>query len=170
MVESTKLALTKLANYKRANSSAKFIAVTGSVGKTSAKEALKIMLEAYGKTFASRGNFNNDLGVAINLASLPSDTDYAVFEIGMNHAGEIRELTKIVKPDAAMITAVSAAHLEFFDSIEDIVDAKCEVFEGMTSQSTAVINGDSKYYDQMVQNICNTNIKNILWIWIIKIG
>jgi len=161
IVTNTKLALDQLASYKRANSKARFIAVTGSVGKTSAKEALKIMFEAYGKTFASRGNFNNELGVAINLASMPCDVEYAIFELGMNHAGEIRELVKIVKPDIAMITSISAAHLEFFSSIEDIVDAKCEIFENMNVDGAAVINRDSVYYDQMNRNVQHNNISNI---------
>lgn len=161
IVQDTKLALKQLSEYKRSTSKAKFIAVTGSVGKTSAKEALKIMFEAYGKTFASRGNFNNDLGVAINLASMASDVEYAIFEIGMNHAGEIRKLTNIIKPDIAMITAVSAAHLEFFDSVKDIVDAKCEIFEDMHDEAVAIINRDSAYFEQMVKSIKHANIKRI---------
>ena len=161
VVEDTKLALKQLGDYKRSISKAKFIAVTGSVGKTSAKEALKIMFEAYGKTFASRGNFNNDLGVAINLASMACDVEYAIFEIGMNHAGEIRKLTNVIKPDVAMITAVSAAHLEFFSSVEAIVDAKCEIFEGMQDDAVAIINSDSVYFNQMIKSIKQTNVKKI---------
>ena len=161
MVEDTMNALYKLAAYKRQHSKAKFIGVTGSVGKTTTKETIKIMLGAFGKVFASRGNFNNYLGVPINLASQPDDTEYAVFEMGMNHAGEIRELTKIVKPDIAVITLVSEAHLEFFKSILEIVDAKCEIFEGLTANGTAIINLDSKYYGRMMLNIEQLKIKSV---------
>ncbi|MEK6734561.1 MAG: Mur ligase family protein, partial [Pseudomonadota bacterium] len=91
-------ALNSMALYKRNRSQAKFIAVTGSVGKTSTKEQLKLAFEAHGKTFVSRGNYNNFLGVPINLASMPDDTEFAIFEIGMDHAGEIEPLSKMVKP------------------------------------------------------------------------
>ncbi|WPY00370.1 UDP-N-acetylmuramoyl-tripeptide--D-alanyl-D-alanine ligase [Candidatus Trichorickettsia mobilis] len=161
MVDDTMDALYKLAIYKRQHSKAKFIGVTGSVGKTTTKDTIKTMLGAMACVFASRGNFNNYLGVLINLASQPDDAEYAIFEMGMNHAGEIRELTKIVKPDIAVITSVSEAHLEFFNSVLDIVDAKCEIFEGLTANGTAVINLDSKYYGRMMLNIERLNIKSV---------
>jgi UDP-N-acetylmuramoyl-tripeptide--D-alanyl-D-alanine ligase len=160
-VPDTMQALRQLAEYKRKTSKAKFIAITGSAGKTSTKEAMKNMLEPFGKVFASRGNFNNYLGVPINLASMPDDTEYAVFELGMNHSGEISELTKMIKPDIAIITNVAEAHLEFFDSVTDIADAKCEIFEGLSKNGIAIINRDSLTYDRMMFNLNRLSIKNI---------
>lgn len=161
IVDDTKEALNKLALYKRKHSKAKFIAITGSVGKTTTKEVLKLMLSKFGKVFASRGNFNNYLGVPINLASMADDINYAVFEIGMNQAGEIRELCKIVKPDIAIITTISEAHIGFFKSVEEIADAKCEIFEGLNQNGFAIINADNKYYDHVVKNIQKKHIKNV---------
>ena len=89
----------------------------------------KTLLQHEALTFASRGNFNNHLGLLINLASMPDNTEFAIFELGMNHKGEIRELVQILKPNIAMITNISEAHLEFFNSLEDIAEAKCEIFE-----------------------------------------
>lgn len=148
-VPDTMAALIKMAEYKRKKSKAKFIGITGSVGKTTTKEALKIMLAPFGNIFASRGNFNNYLGLLINLASMPDEIDYAIFEMGMNHAGEIRELTKIIKPHIAVITEIAPAHLEFFNSIEEIADAKCEIFESLQENGVAIINCDSPYYLRM---------------------
>ena len=99
LVEDTARALYKMAEYKRAKSKAKFIGITGSVGKTSTKDMTNTVLQAFGKVFASRGNFNNYLGVQINLASMSDDAEYAVFEMGMNKAGEIRSLGEIIRPD-----------------------------------------------------------------------
>lgn len=116
MVSDTLSALYQMAEYKRSKSKAIFIGVTGSSGKTGSKEAIKTILKYFGPTFASRGNFNNHLGVPINLASMPDDLEYAVFEMGMNHPGEIRALTKMVRPNISVITTISEAHLEFFSS------------------------------------------------------
>lgn len=162
LVPDTLLALKQMAEYKRAKSKAIFIGVTGSSGKTSTKEALRVILSSFGETFASRGNFNNDLGVPINLASMPDNIKYAVFEMGMNHAGEIRELTKIVRPDIALITTISEAHLEFFKSVLDIADAKCEIFESMSKDGVAIINIDNQYYPRVLQNIKKLSIDNIV--------
>lgn len=161
-VEDTLTALHKLAEYKRQNSPAKFIGITGSNGKTGTKEALKVTLEAFGKVFAGRGNFNNHLGVPINLASMPDDLDYAIFEMGMNSPGEISHITKMVKPDIAIITAIHEAHLEFFNSVFGIVDAKCEIFQGLKPNGMAIINSDNKqYYRHMLDNLAKLDIKNI---------
>ncbi len=160
IVDDTFLALQQMAEYKRNISKAKFIAITGSVGKTSTKEATKVVLSSFGKTFASRGNFNNYLGVPLNLASMPDDIEYAIIELGMNHEGEIRSLTKIVKPDIAVITWVSEAHLEYFNSVQDIADAKSEIFEGLQKGGIAIINIDNKYYGRIMFNLERLNIPN----------
>ncbi len=161
MVPDTLTALHQMAEYKRKKSQAKFIGVTGSSGKTGTKEAIKTILSYFGPTFASRGNFNNHLGVPINLASMPDDIEYAVFEMGMNHPGEIRELTKMVRPNISVITTISEAHLEFFQSQLHLVDAKCEIFEGMPKDGIAVIDLDSPYYNRVLQNLKQLSISNI---------
>ncbi|WP_425364185.1 UDP-N-acetylmuramoyl-tripeptide--D-alanyl-D-alanine ligase [Candidatus Tisiphia endosymbiont of Hybos culiciformis] len=160
-VSDTLTALHQMAEYKRKKSQAKFIGITGSSGKTGTKEAIKTVLSYFGTTFASRGNFNNHLGVPINLASMPDDIEYAIFEMGMNHSGEIRELTKMVRPNISVITTISEAHLEFFQSQLHLVDAKCEIFEGMPKDGIAVIDLDSPYYNRVLQNLKQLSINNI---------
>lgn len=161
LVDDCLKALEQLALYKRKNSNAKFIAITGSVGKTSTKEALKTLLEHDALTFASRGNFNNHLGLLINLASMPDDTEFAIFELGMNHKNEIRELVQILKPNIAMITNISEAHLEFFNSLEEIARAKCEIFESFDKDGIAVINSDTNCYDKILSTLKKLSIDNI---------
>jgi UDP-N-acetylmuramoyl-tripeptide--D-alanyl-D-alanine ligase len=161
LVEDTARALYKMAEYKRAKSKAKFIGITGSVGKTSTKDMTNTVLQAFGKVFASRGNFNNYLGVQINLASMSDDAEYAVFEMGMNKAGEIRSLGEIIRPDIALITSVSEAHLEFFDSVQGIADAKSEIFENLAKEGVAIIPLDNKYYGRILLNLEKLAIKNI---------
>ncbi|ACP53696.1 UDP-N-acetylmuramoylalanyl-D-glutamyl- 2,6-diaminopimelate--D-alanyl-D-alanyl ligase [Rickettsia africae ESF-5] len=154
-------ALQKMALYKRENSKAKFIAITGSVGKTSTKEALKVLLQHDFLVFASRGNFNNKLGMLINLASMADDTEYAIFELGMNHKGEIRELVQILKPNIAMITNISEAHLEFFNSLEEIAEAKCEIFANFSKNDIAVINADTNCYNKILSILKKLSITDI---------
>jgi UDP-N-acetylmuramoyl-tripeptide--D-alanyl-D-alanine ligase len=143
-------ALRALGRAGRARSRAKVCGITGSSGKTSTKEALRLCLAGQGKTFASAGSFNNHWGVPLSLALLPPDADFAVFEMGMNHAGEIAELTRLVRPDVAVITGIGLAHIEFFDSQDGIADAKSEIFQGMTPHGTAVLPRDDKYFERMV--------------------
>jgi UDP-N-acetylmuramoyl-tripeptide--D-alanyl-D-alanine ligase len=153
VVDDCLIALDRLAKYKRKSSKAKFIGVTGSVGKTSTKELLKLMLSSQGQTFASRGTFNNQLGVSLNLASMPDDAQYAVIEMGMNAPGEIASLAKMVLPDIAVITSVSDGHIEFFDSREKIADAKCEIFEGLKKEGVVVLNGDISTYERCLDKL-----------------
>lgn len=162
LVEDTYEALMDLAEFKRRNSKAKFITITGSVGKTSTKEATRIMLSAYGKTHASHGNFNNHLGVPLCLASMPNDTEYTVIEMGMSAKGELAELSKLSIPDVALITAVSEGHIEAFNSIEEIADAKCEIFEGMDiNDGIAIVNRDITTYERCIQNIDRAGLQNV---------
>lgn len=163
LVDDTLEALDKLANYKRKNSKAKIITVTGSVGKTSIKELLGLTLSPLGKTFISRGNYNNFLGVPINMASIPDDAEFAVFEIGMDHAGEISPLTKMVKPHLAIISSIENIHRANFDSIEAIARAKAEIFEGLEENAIAVINATSNCYDLLVSILDNVkSVKKII--------
>ncbi|HEY8194863.1 MAG TPA: UDP-N-acetylmuramoylalanyl-D-glutamyl-2,6-diaminopimelate--D-alanyl-D-alanine ligase [Hyphomicrobium sp.] len=123
----------------RLGSEARVIAVTGSAGKTGTKEMLRACLATLGATHASEKSYNNHWGVPLTLARMPRETLYGVFEIGMNHAGEIRPLTKMVKPHAAIITTVEAVHLEHFPSVEAIADAKGEIFEGLLPGGVAIV-------------------------------
>ena len=122
--------LRELARAARARSQAKFIGVTGSVGKTGTKEALRLALSADGETHASAASYNNHWGVPLSLARCPQSARYAVLEMGMNHAGEIAPLTRLVRPHVAIVTTVEPVHLEFFPSVEAIADAKAEIFLG----------------------------------------
>ena len=131
--------LRDLARAARARLGAKVIAVTGSVGKTGTKEALRLALSAEGETHASVASYNNHWGVPLSLARCPASTKYAVFEIGMNHAGEITPLTKLVRPHVAIITGIEPVHLEFFGSLEKIADAKAEIFTGVEPGGAAVL-------------------------------
>ncbi|MEP3280383.1 MAG: UDP-N-acetylmuramoylalanyl-D-glutamyl-2,6-diaminopimelate--D-alanyl-D-alanine ligase [Stappiaceae bacterium] len=143
VVEDVLQALERLGRAARQRTKAKIVAVTGSVGKTSTKEALRIALSKSGRTHASVASFNNHWGVPLTLARMPEDTEFGVFEIGMNAPGEIETLVKMVEPDFAVITTVAAVHLEFFDSVDDIAKAKAEIFAGLKPGGTAVLNADN---------------------------
>ncbi|MBP0439204.1 UDP-N-acetylmuramoylalanyl-D-glutamyl-2,6-diaminopimelate--D-alanyl-D-alanine ligase [Tianweitania sediminis] len=135
-------ALGKLGIAARARTRAKIIAVTGSNGKTSTKEALRHVLAPSGQVHAADKSFNNHWGVPLTLARMPADVDFGVFEIGMNHPGEIRPLVKMVRPHVAIITMIGAAHLGFFRDLDEIAEAKAEIFEGLEVEGVALINGD----------------------------
>jgi UDP-N-acetylmuramoyl-tripeptide--D-alanyl-D-alanine ligase len=133
----------------RARTEARVIAVTGSVGKTSTKEALRLALTTGGSVHASVASYNNHWGVPLTLARMPKTTRFAVAEIGMNHAGEITPLTAMVRPHVAIITTVAPVHLEFFPSVEAIADAKAEIFSGLEEGGVAIINRDSPYFERL---------------------
>jgi UDP-N-acetylmuramoyl-tripeptide--D-alanyl-D-alanine ligase len=138
-------ALRALGRAARARSKALVVGVTGSAGKTSTKEAIRAVLSAAGPTHWSIKSFNNHWGVPLMLARMPREAQYAVFEIGMNHAGEITPLVQLVKPHIALITTVAAAHLEFFPSVSAIAEAKAEIFLGLEPGGTIVLNADHAY-------------------------
>ncbi|MGN6464653.1 MAG: UDP-N-acetylmuramoylalanyl-D-glutamyl-2,6-diaminopimelate--D-alanyl-D-alanine ligase [Rhizobiaceae bacterium] len=138
--------LVKLGEAARARSSAKIIAVTGSVGKTTTKEALRHVLSTAGRVHASDKSFNNHWGVPLTLARMPADCDYAVFEIGMNHAGEIRPLVKLVRPHIAVVTLIAEAHLGHFKNLAEIARAKAEIFEGVVPGGAALLNRDDAHF------------------------
>ncbi len=141
--------LRDLARAARARSGGKFIGVTGSVGKTSTKEALLLALSADGETHASAASYNNHWGVPLSLARCPASARYAVLEMGMNHAGEIEPLTKLVRPHVAIITTIAPVHLEFFKSVAAIADAKAEIFSGIEPGGATVINRDNEQYARL---------------------
>ncbi|HZU90069.1 MAG TPA: UDP-N-acetylmuramoyl-tripeptide--D-alanyl-D-alanine ligase, partial [Stellaceae bacterium] len=148
-VADTLAALGALAAAARRRSRARIVAVTGSVGKTGTKEALRLALSVCGPTAASAGSLNNHWGVPLSLARLPAEAAYGVFELGMNHAGEIAALTRLVRPHVAVVTTVEPAHLGFFPSVEAIADAKAEIFEGLEPGGIAVLYRDNPYYERL---------------------
>jgi UDP-N-acetylmuramoyl-tripeptide--D-alanyl-D-alanine ligase len=141
--------LRALARAARQRSCAKVVAVTGSVGKTGTKEALGLALSEQGKTHSSAASYNNQWGVPLSLARCPADAEFAAFELGMNHPGEIEPLARLVRPHVAMITAVEPVHLEFFDSVEAIADAKAEIFFGLERGGAAVLNRDNVHFARL---------------------
>jgi UDP-N-acetylmuramoyl-tripeptide--D-alanyl-D-alanine ligase len=141
--------LRDLARAARARTAAKVTAVTGSVGKTGTKEALRLALTPDGETHASAASYNNHWGVPLSLARCPASAKYAVFEIGMNHAGEITPLVKMVRPHLAIVTAIEPVHLEYFGSLEKIADAKAEIFSGIEPDGAAILNRDNAQFGQL---------------------
>jgi len=142
--------LEDLARAARARTKAKIVAVTGSVGKTSTKEMLRVVLGGQGRTHAAEASYNNHWGVPLTLARMPADTQYAVVEIGMSNPGEIAPLARLTRPHVAMITTVAAAHLEAFENIEGIAHEKASIFEGLEPGGVAVVNGDLPTSDILI--------------------
>jgi len=155
-------ALRGLARAARARMSAQVIAVTGSVGKTGTKEALRLALERNGATHASIASYNNHWGVPLSLARCPVSTRYAVFEIGMNHAGEIEPLTRLVRPRVAIVTTVEPVHLEFFGSVEAIADAKAEIFLGVEPGGVALINRDNAQFERLKEAARRAGVERVV--------
>ena len=149
VVPNTMTAFVALAARARDRARAQVIAVTGSVGKTGTKEALKLALGAHGSTYASAGNLNSSTGAPLSLARLPADAAFAVIELGMNRAGEISPNARAARPHGAIVTTVEAVHLQFFPSVEAIADAKAEVFEGFAPGAFAVLNRDNSFFERL---------------------
>ncbi|MEM1344594.1 MAG: UDP-N-acetylmuramoyl-tripeptide--D-alanyl-D-alanine ligase [Pseudomonadota bacterium] len=150
-VSDTLAGLCGLAATARARTKAKVVGVTGSVGKTTTKEMLRAMLGEGARVHAAERSFNNHWGVPLTLARLPAETDYAVIEIGMNHAGEIEPLSRLTRPHVGLVTTVEAVHLEFFASVKAIARAKAEIFAGIEAGGTAVLNADNPHTPILVE-------------------
>ena len=149
VVGDTMVALTALGQAARRRTRARIAALTGSVGKTGTKEALRLALAAQASTHASAASHNNHWGVPLSLARAPRDTAYGIYELGMNAPGEIATLARLVRPHVAMITTVEAAHLGFFSSVEAIAEAKGEIFQGMEPGGVAILNADNAHYARL---------------------
>ncbi|WP_421591468.1 UDP-N-acetylmuramoylalanyl-D-glutamyl-2,6-diaminopimelate--D-alanyl-D-alanine ligase [Shinella sp. M27] len=147
VVQDVLQALVDLGCAARDRTAARIIAVTGSVGKTTSKEMLRQALSPSGSVHASVASFNNHWGVPLTLARMPETTDYGIFEVGMNHANEIRPLVAMVRPHIAMITTIAPAHLGNFRDLEEIAAAKAEIFEGVVPGGHAVLNRDNEQFD-----------------------
>lgn len=160
-VDDTREALYALAREARRRNSGRLAAITGSVGKTGTKEALGTVLSRQAKTTVSLGNLNNEWGAPLSLARMPADAAYGVFELGMNHPGEIAPLSRLMHPDVAVITTIAAVHMANFSSTFDIADAKAEIFEGM-SGGVGVLHRDNPYFPVLVAAACVAGVERVI--------
>jgi len=142
IVDDVLAALGRLGAAARARTGARVVGVTGSVGKTSTKEMLRVVLGGQGRVHAAEASYNNHWGVPLTLARMPADTGFAVIEIGMNHPGEIGPLARLARLDAALITTVAPAHLAAFDNLAGIAREKAAIFEGLLPGGAAVVGTD----------------------------
>ena len=162
LVEDVLGALRDLARAARERCKAKIVAVTGSVGKTGTKEALRLALAKQGETHASAASYNNHFGVPLSLARCPEQARFAVFELGMNHAGEIEPLARLVRPHVVIITTIEPVHLEFFPSVDAIADAKSEIFLGLERGGAAVLNRDNAQFARVANNARRVDVERII--------
>jgi len=162
VVGDTMRALEDLAAAARRRSQTKIVAVTGSVGKTGTKEFLRAALGRIGRVAATEGNLNNQWGLPLSLARMPRDVDFGIFEIGMNHPGEITPLVRLAQPDVAVITRVAEVHGVYFENLDAITDAKAEIFLGLTTGGVAVINRDEGSYERLVYAAETADISRIV--------
>ena len=149
VVHDTLRALQGLGVAARGRAKARIAAITGSVGKTTTKEMLRHVLAAQAPTHASVASYNNHWGVPLTLARMPASSRFGVFEIGMNHAGEITPLVAMVRPHLAIITKIAPVHLEHLGSIDAIADAKAEIFSGVVRGGVAILNRDDEQFDHL---------------------
>ena len=161
-VADTLEALNALGRAGRERTTARIVAVTGSVGKTGTKEMLRLMLSRLGSVHASEKSYNNHWGVPLSLSRLPCNADFAVFEIGMNHPGEITPLTQMVRPHAAVITTVAPVHIEFFENLAAIAEAKAEIFSGIEPGGAAILNGDNDHYALLAERAGEAGVERII--------
>jgi len=149
IVDAVLPALERLGIAARARTRARVMAVTGSVGKTTTKEMLRVVFARQGATHASVASYNNHWGVPLTLARMPQETRFGIFEIGMNHSFEILPLTGFVRPEIAIVTTVEPVHLAQFPGIEAIADAKGEIFSGLVPGGVAIINRDNPHFNRL---------------------
>ena len=161
-IEDTVNALAMLARYNRERLKAKVIAITGNVGKTSTRNIVSSVASAFSKTVSTSGNLNNHIGMPLTLANVLNDTEIVVLELGMNHIGEIKYLSKIAKPDISIITNIVPVHMEFMGSIENIIKAKAEIFDGMNENGIVILNKSNEYFFELKKLAEKANIKNII--------
>jgi UDP-N-acetylmuramoyl-tripeptide--D-alanyl-D-alanine ligase len=162
IVRDVRAALERLGVRSRERSGAYITAITGSVGKTSTKDMARSVLARFGETHASAASYNNQWGVPLSLARMPATARYALFEIGMNHAGEIASLVDFVKPHVAIVTRVAPVHLEHFSSIEAIAAAKAEIFSGLIEGGVAIVNRDDETFDLLSQAVEESKAEHVL--------
>ncbi|MBQ4833851.1 UDP-N-acetylmuramoyl-tripeptide--D-alanyl-D-alanine ligase [Pseudoalteromonas sp. MMG010] len=159
LVSDTRIALGEIAAAVKAEVNPKTIAITGSVGKTTVKEMCAAILSAHGNVLATKGNFNNDIGVPLTLLRLTPEHRYAVIELGANHIGEIAYTTSLTKPDVAVVCNVGEAHLEGFGSVAGVAKAKGEIFSGLKPQGVGVVNCDSEFSSMWLNTLNEHKVK-----------
>ena len=137
--------LNKFAKLKRGSCNARIVAITGSTGKTSLKNILNILLQKYKNTFASPRSFNNHYGVPVSLSNLNQNHQFGVFEVGMSKTGEIHQLSKMIRPNLAIITNIAEAHIENFKNIKGIAKAKSEIISNIQRDGAIILNRDDKF-------------------------
>jgi UDP-N-acetylmuramoyl-tripeptide--D-alanyl-D-alanine ligase len=155
-------ALADLGRAARSRSAARIAAITGSVGKTSSKEMLARALKPEGAVHSSPASFNNHWGVPLSLSRMPLSAHFGIFEIGMNHAGEIEPLTRMVRPHVAMVTTVEPVHLEFFKSVKAIARAKAEIFFGLEKGGAAIINRDNPNFTLLARLAREAGVERVI--------
>jgi len=153
VVVNTRKALGEIARINRNASHAKVVAITGSCGKTTVKEMIASVLSKLGKTHATKGNLNNDIGAPLTLLEMSENTEFSVIELGANHEGEIAYTSDITKPIVAMVNNVSEAHLQGFGDIQGVARAKSEIYFSLAKNGTAVLNADDQFYDYFKSRI-----------------
>jgi UDP-N-acetylmuramoyl-tripeptide--D-alanyl-D-alanine ligase len=153
IVKNTYQALHEIAQWWRNKSTAQFVAITGSNGKTTTKEMLKAILSTQANTLATAGNLNNELGVPLTLCQLSLDDKYVIIEIGANHIEEIKPLSELVHPNIAVVTNVFEAHLGEFGSLQNIVKTKAEIYETLTQNDIAIVDDNSTHKDFFLERI-----------------
>lgn len=158
VVDDTLGAMIDLAASARTRMAGKVIGITGSVGKTGTKEGLARAFAALGETHATQGNLNNEIGLPLTMDRMPANTDYAVLEMGMNHPGEIQPLSDLARPDIAIITTVQPVHLEFFDGIQGIADAKAEIFSGLKKGGYAILPRDHPLFHHLRERALSAGV------------
>ena len=147
LVKNSQQALIDMGLFNRQRINSTVIAITGSVGKSSTKESLNYLLREQATTFCNYGNYNGQLGIPLSLASIHPDTKYAILEMGMDRSGEMTIISKMARPDIAVITNIRGVHLENFNSITDIAKAKAEIFSGMSPGGLVLLNKDDEYFE-----------------------
>ena len=163
IVDDVLAALERLGKAARARTKAQVLAITGSVGKTSAKEMARAVLERQGKVHAAEASHNNHWGVPLTLARMPADTEFAVIEIGMSNPGEIAPLSRLARPHVAMITTVAAAHLEAFDDITGIAREKASIIDGLVTGGIAVLNADTETSATLQNYAARSEVTQVLF-------
>ena len=161
-VDSVLETLEKMAKNARMRSKARFIAVTGSVGKTGTKDMIQLALSKIANTYSNESSYNNYLGVPLSLARIPPELSYCILEIGMNKKGEIRDLVKLVKPEVAILTAIEKSHLEGLKSLENIAEAKSEILESLDKNGCLIINNDTNFSQYVKNRAKKLGIQNII--------
>ncbi len=160
-VKNTFSTLNELAKTTRKITTAEIIGITGSVGKTTLKNLICFALKNYGKVYQSPRSYNNKFGVPLSISNLKENIDYGIFEIGMDKKGEINNLSKIVKPDLAIITNIAAAHIKNFKNLKDIARAKSEIIDNISKRGTIILNKDDSFFKFLQNKAIKKNIKVI---------